>query len=114
MAFYQPDTAQREAALAPAAAAACLFVDVQRYNCSQEGAIYRSLTEAQRSSEGTRHFFERVQQCEPLWASLQAACRCGGAGVGPVLRTHRPHAWRAPHHHHPGLAGRQALKSCTL
>lgn len=26
-------------------------------------------------SEATRHFFQRVEQCKPLWSSLQRACR---------------------------------------
>lgn len=76
------------------------------YNCSEEGAIYLSLSEEQRNvrmpwvgttaecssslgwvcrppsslptsaqSAGTRHFYERVEQCKPLWSSLQQACR---------------------------------------
>lgn len=112
MAFYRPATAPRQAALQPSVAA-LLFVDVQRYNCSKDGAIYQSLSEEERQasdccvrpslsacirtggrralgcslsaqpsalapclqSEGVRHFFQRVEECAPLWARLQRACQ---------------------------------------
>ena len=51
MAFYRPEAHRRQAELEPAAAA-LLFIDVQRYNCSHEGAIYQSLSEEQRSVRG--------------------------------------------------------------
>lgn len=44
MAFYRPDTAQRQAALVPATAA-MLFIDVQNYNCHRQGAIFQGLSE---------------------------------------------------------------------
>lgn len=80
MAFYRPATAPRQAALQPSVAA-LLFVDVQRYNCSKDGAIYQSLSEEERQSEGVRHFFQRVEECAPLWARLQRACQAAGMEV---------------------------------
>jgi hypothetical protein len=35
-------------------------------------------------SEGTRHFFQQVEQCQPLWASLQQACRCVSEATSPA------------------------------
>ena len=117
MAFYRPDTAQRQAALVPTTAA-LLFIDVQNYNCHRQGAIFQGLSEEAQQvggceigsvpvgclavrppghtslalspalqSEGTRHFFERVEQCQPLWASLQRACRCVGEATSPSHHT---------------------------
>jgi ureidoacrylate peracid hydrolase len=80
MAYYRPEAQRRQAALVPSSSA-LLFIDVQAYNCSKDGAIYQSLNEEQRNSEGTRHFYERVEQCKPLWSSLQRACREAGLEV---------------------------------
>lgn len=49
MSYYRPATAARQAALVPASSA-LLFIDVQRYNCSQEGAIYQALSQEQRQA----------------------------------------------------------------
>lgn len=49
MAFYRPETGPRQAALHPPASA-LLIVDVQRYNCSKNGAIYQSLSEEERQA----------------------------------------------------------------
>ena len=51
MAFYRPDTAPRQAALVPAAAA-LLFIDVQNYNCSKKGAIFQGLPEEAQQVDG--------------------------------------------------------------
>lgn len=48
MAYYRPEPHRRQAAVVPATAA-LLFIDVQVYNCSKDGAIYQSLTEEQRN-----------------------------------------------------------------
>ena len=47
MSYYLPAAAGRQAALVPASSA-LLFIDVQRYNCSQDGAIFQALTDEQR------------------------------------------------------------------
>lgn len=80
MAYYRPEAHRRQAPLVPATAA-LLFIDIQAYNCSKEGAIYQSLSKEQQDSEATRHFFQRVEQCKPLWSSLQQACREAGLEV---------------------------------
>lgn len=133
MAYYRPNTAGRQSAVAPAVSA-LLFIDVQRFNCCREGALYQSLTEEQQQarrrlwtaassalavqrllaaathpsllreggrgvpqhctpqttpaqtlkpqlqSEGTRHFLDRVDQCQPLWTALQQGCRWDWSG----------------------------------
>lgn len=80
MAYYRPDTGGRQAALVPPAAA-LLFIDIQQYNCSPEGAIYRALSPEQQQSEATQHFMSRVEACKPLWTRLQQACRAAGVEV---------------------------------
>ncbi|KAL4459202.1 hypothetical protein ABPG75_014081 [Micractinium tetrahymenae] len=118
MAYYRPETQLRQSALQPGATA-LLFIDVQRYNCSKDGAIYQGLSEEERQasgpssgamapglehgsaagtvppwyqrtlctlppslqSEGVCHFFQRVEECGPLWARLQRACRAAGMEV---------------------------------
>lgn len=47
MAYYRPQTSRRQAELQPRQAA-LLFIDVQNYNCSKQGALYQALTEEQR------------------------------------------------------------------
>ncbi len=38
-------------------------------------ALPKSTCMPNMQSEATRHFYERVEQCKPLWSSLQRACR---------------------------------------
>lgn len=78
MAFYRPDTSLRESALAEGSSA-ILFVDVQNFNCSKSGAIYRNSLEEQR--QDSEYFFDRVDAISGNWASLQAGFREAGADV---------------------------------
>ncbi|KAL4852742.1 Peroxyureidoacrylate/ureidoacrylate amidohydrolase RutB [Chlorella vulgaris] len=79
-AYYRPQTSPREAALQPASAAIC-FIDVQVFNCCSTGAMQRDLPPAEQAGEARRHFMQRVEECKPLWASLQQACRSAGVEV---------------------------------
>lgn len=89
-AYYRPQTSPREAALQPASAAIC-FIDVQVFNCCSTGAMQRDLPPAKQAGEARRHFMQRVEECKPLWASLQQACRCGAAAeaLSTAANAHR-------------------------
>ena len=50
MAYYRPDPTTRQVPLQPQQAA-LLFIDVQNYNCSKQGAIYRSLSPEEQQVE---------------------------------------------------------------
>ena len=81
MAYYRPATAGRQEALGAGGGAgtvALLFVDVQRYNCSTEGALFLALSEQERASSETCYFYARVGQISSNWSALQRAGRWGG------------------------------------
>lgn len=80
MAFYLPESSRRQAAVEPASAA-ILFIDVQNYNCSKSGAIYRSLTEEEKQEDSTAYFYNRVQSISPNWRHLRDGCRDAGMEV---------------------------------
>ena len=61
--------------------AALLFVDVQKYNCTWEGAEYAHLS-ATEKEESYRYFFRTLKESAlPNMVRLQAACRRAGIEV---------------------------------
>jgi len=56
-----------------------LFIDTQKFNCSKEGAIYRSLSPEEQ--EGCAYFYETLEVVLPRWQKLQEACREGAVEV---------------------------------
>ncbi|GAB4813166.1 hypothetical protein N2152v2_000212 [Parachlorella kessleri] len=80
MAYYRPDPARRQVPLQPQQAA-LLFIDVQNYNCSKQGAIYRSLSPEQQQDASVQYFFDRVATILPNWQRLQQGCRTAGVEV---------------------------------
>ena len=70
----------REIPIEPAHAA-LLFVDVQKYNCTWDGAEYAHLSEAQKQ-ERFSYFFRNLQSTAlPNMVRLQQACRRAGIEV---------------------------------
>ena len=48
MAYYLPEKHLREVAIPSASSTALLFIDVQNYNCSRDGAIYMSMSDTEK------------------------------------------------------------------
>lgn len=69
MAYYWPEAHRRQAELVPATAA-LLFIDIQAYNCSKEGAIYQSLSQEQQE---VSHFLLLLLLCRNQNAPASAA-----------------------------------------
>jgi ureidoacrylate peracid hydrolase len=70
----------REIAIEPAHTA-LLFVDVQKYNCTWDGAEYAHLSAAEKQ-ERFAYFFRNLQSTAlPNMARLQQACRLAGIEV---------------------------------
>jgi nicotinamidase-related amidase len=81
MAFYKPDKQSREVPLQSKETTALIFIDTQIYNCDRAGAIYQSLTEAERNGEEIIHYFRGVDAAIENWQTLQKAAREAGVEV---------------------------------
>ncbi|KAK9843806.1 hypothetical protein WJX81_007101 [Elliptochloris bilobata] len=80
-AYCKPQRHLREAALVPRDSA-LLFVDVQNYNCSLQGAI--NMASCQRVGEqapGTEYWWRALEAAEARWKRLRAACKRAGIEV---------------------------------
>ena len=60
---------------------ALLFVDVQKYNCTWDGAEYAHLTESAKNERFTYFFQNLNAKALPNMVRLQQACRRGGIEV---------------------------------
>ena len=80
VAYYRPQREQRQAVLVPGQSA-LLFVDVQNYNCSKQGAMYAAVAAEDLQGPQYSYFFERVGACTLKWQHLQQLCRAAGIEV---------------------------------
>lgn len=83
-AFFRPSVAAaaREAVPLDPRRTALLLVDVQRYNCHPEGAVWaRPVSDDQQEEHARRRaeHFARVEECVPRWRLLLDAARRSGA-----------------------------------
>lgn len=88
MAYYWPQAEGRQAALDPAAAA-LLFIDVQNYNCSRQGAIYRSLAPKQQQVPRARAAGSRPACTVVGGLALPTAGRASWASVDLAMSQSR-------------------------
>lgn len=72
MAYYRPQTELRQAGIIKGHAA-IIFIDVQNYNCSKLGGIYKALSKE--GKDAAEYFFKRVEEITPHWKSLIESCR---------------------------------------
>lgn len=80
--YFKPQPSLRQVPIEDPTQCAICFIDTQNYNCSTDGAIFQSLSEADRHSADTQYYFQQVQnRCIPNWRSLQDAFRCANAEV---------------------------------
>jgi ureidoacrylate peracid hydrolase len=75
-----PSELSREVPILPAQAA-MLFVDVQNYNCREDGGEYRDLSPAEREKTYGDFFRTLRQQALPNMVRLRDACRKAGIEV---------------------------------
>lgn len=80
MAFYRPQANLREEPLDPTRTAV-LFVDVQVYNASKDGAIFKGMSQDQQESEEIAYYFASVADSLPRWRLLQDVCRNSGVQI---------------------------------
>ncbi len=112
-AYFRPQAHQREVPLVPRDSV-LLFVDVQNYNCSRDGAVHagsssqvcacsdvpsvtgsepRRIVWSWRPSRcrylqapASEHWWSAVAAAEPRWAQLRGACRRAGVEVMYTVR----------------------------
>lgn len=87
MAFFKPQTHLRDKPL-QVKETALLLVDIQKYNASREGTIYKSLSVEQKESKEVQYFFNSVDEAIPRWKNLVRECRnCGVQVVFTVIQS---------------------------
>jgi ureidoacrylate peracid hydrolase len=81
MAYFRPQTELRQVAL-DVEHSALLFVDTQIYNCSREGAIYKSYEGKNAHDDASvEYFFSAVADAVPRWQKLLTKSRDAGVQV---------------------------------
>uniref|UniRef100_A0A7S3R783 Isochorismatase-like domain-containing protein n=1 Tax=Dunaliella tertiolecta TaxID=3047 RepID=A0A7S3R783_DUNTE len=75
MAFYRPVTGSRDVPIEPNQAA-CIFIDMQNYNCHPDGAC---LKEA--GASASQYYLNRLAAIKPSCVRLQELCRDSGVEV---------------------------------